>query len=85
MAEADPIKPKTVDLEEVDLPDLLARVAAGEEVVLAKDGRPYVRLAPVPAEKTQIFGKRPLGGLGYELPETFLDPMTDEELAEWGL
>ena len=88
MAEADPIKPKTVDLEEVDLPDLLARVAAGEEVVLSKGGRPYVRLAPVPAEEPPEPKKqRRLGALKGIIPpvpdSVFFDPLPDDELDAW--
>lgn len=86
MAEADPIKPKTVDLEEVDLPDLLARVAAGEEVVLAKDGRPYVRLAPVPVEDAPKKERKSgaLKGIIPPLPDSFFfDPLPDDELDAW--
>lgn len=54
---------------------LLARVAAGEEVTIAKAGRPVARLVPV----SQPAGRRQAGidrGL-YEVPEDF-----DADVAE---
>lgn len=83
MAEADPSKPKTVDLEAVDLSELLARVAAGEEVLLAKAGRPYVRLAPAPDEQAQSKEPRRLGGLDIDVPDSFFAPLNEDELAAW--
>lgn len=85
MAEADPPELKTVDLETADLAALLARAAAGEEMLLAKAGKSWVRLSPPGADAPDVAGERPLGGLGYELPASFLAPMTDAELADWGL
>lgn len=37
---------------------LLARVAAGEQIVISKAGRPLARLVPVPRSRLK---KRPLG------------------------
>jgi prevent-host-death family protein len=39
----------TISVEEAQssLPDLLARVIAGEEVVIASQGKPVARLAPI--------------------------------------
>lgn len=36
------------------LSELVARAEAGDEVVLTRDGRPAVRLVPVPAEKLSV-------------------------------
>ncbi len=43
----------TVSLEEAQahLPELLARVAAGQEFVITRDDTPLARLAPVPKTK----------------------------------
>jgi prevent-host-death family protein len=57
---------------------LLARVAAGEEIVIAKAGKPIARL--VPFGKTK--GKRPLGmdkGL-FQVPKDFDSPLPKELL-----
>jgi prevent-host-death family protein len=57
---------------------LLARVEAGEEVVVARDGKPVaklVRLAPkLPPREPGIDKGR------FVVPDTFTDPLTDEEL-----
>lgn len=53
----------------------------GEDVVIAKAGKPAVRLVPVPEERP----RRELGtmrGKGWAAPDAW-DPMTEEELAEW--
>src|SRR5258708_22953875 len=59
---------------------LLEQVAAGEEVVIAKAGKPIARLVPV-AEKLE---PRPLGFLKFDVPDAFLDPVPDDELQAWG-
>lgn len=58
---------------------LLDRAHAGEEIILAKSGKPYARLVPLEAPK-----KRELGFVKASIPENlFLEPMSDEELADW--
>ena len=59
------------------LSDLLARAERGEEIVIARAGKPVVRLEPVFPRRLQ------LGFLDVSLPDDFFDPMTEEELAEW--
>lgn len=62
------------------LSELLARVEAGEEIVIARAGKPVVRLEPYfPRAKLNI-GFMDHLSLGAEL----LEPMTEAELAEWG-
>ncbi len=64
------------------LSELVARAEAGEEVVIARHGRPVVSLTP---KTTQTTGKRRLGvwkqygPLGD--PDLFLRP--DPEIQEW--
>jgi prevent-host-death family protein len=58
---------------------LLSRVAAGEEVVIARAGEPIAKLVPFRKSK----GKRPLGmdkGL-FEVPEDFDSPLPDDVLS----
>lgn len=62
-----------------NLSKLLERAHAGEEIILAKAGRPYARLVPLPAEgKRRQPGRLP-GRVGPE----FFEPLPDEELAAW--
>jgi prevent-host-death family protein len=57
---------------------LLDAAVAGEEVIVARAGRPLVRLVPVrpPAG-------RELGFLPMTLPDDLFDPLDDAELAAW--
>ena len=59
---------------------LLARVEAGEDVVIARRGEPVARLVGCkPRSKRQpdvLKGK-------VIIPESFLDPLPEEELAAW--
>ena len=66
-----------------NLSKLLAQVEAGEEVVIARAGKPVARLVAVeqapPRREIRL-------GTARELAKYFDDPLrelTDEELAEW--
>ena len=57
---------------------LLSRVAAGEEIIIAKAGKPIARLVPFRKPKR----KRPLGmdkGL-FQVPKEFDAPLPDDLL-----
>ncbi|MCH6468954.1 type II toxin-antitoxin system Phd/YefM family antitoxin [Sinomonas terrae] len=60
------------------LSELLNRLESGEDVVIAKAGRPVARLVRIDSPK-----KRPLGFIKGHLPDDFLEPMSEEELSEW--
>jgi prevent-host-death family protein len=60
------------------LSQLLERVHNGEEIILAKGGKPYARL--VPLEKP---AKRKLGFMKGSVDEAFFEPLFEEELATW--
>jgi prevent-host-death family protein len=56
---------------------LLERVAQGEEVVIARAGKPIARLVPLaPVE-------RPLGFVPGSFDESFWEPLPEDELAGW--
>jgi len=60
---------------------LVERALAGEEIVIARNGEPLVKLVPV--EKTReprVPGK--YKGKIWIAPDCF-DPMTEEELEDW--
>lgn len=62
---------------------LLERAHAGEEIILAKAGKPYAKLVPI-AEAAKP--KRRPGGLKIsgEIPDSvWFDPLPDEDLDLW--
>jgi len=60
------------------LSQLLARVLAGEEVVIAKAGKPIARLTPIrPLEP------RAPGIAKGKLTDAFFEPLPEEELDRW--
>ncbi len=62
------------------LSQLVERAEAGEEIVIARGGKPIARLEPFSAPDIQ------LGFLDLpDIPETFFAPLSDEELEELGL
>ena len=63
-----------------ELSRLLARVEAGEEVAIARRGEPVARLVSCKAR-----GKRQPDALKGQLsiPDTFFDPLPEEELSAW--
>lgn len=72
----------TVNIHEAKthLSRLLERVASGEEIVIAKAGKPVARLVPV-AGKAE---PRQPGQFKMTIPESFYEPLSDEELEAWG-
>ena len=64
------------------LSKLVARAMAGEEIVIAKGDQSQVKLVPItpPKKPDRIPGL--LKGK-ISIPDSFFDPMTEEELALW--
>lgn len=58
---------------------LLEIAHAGEEIILAKAGKPYARLLPLAPEP----GTRQPGRLKGKLGDAFFEPLPDEELDTW--
>jgi len=61
------------------LSQLLAQAEHGDDVVIARDGVPVVRLLPVAPPVP-----RPLGFVAGSVPDAFFEPLPDDELAAWG-
>jgi len=59
------------------LSSLLDRVAKGEEIIIAKAGKPVARLVPL----TRV--ERPLGFVRATVDSSFFDPLPEEELVGW--
>ncbi len=60
------------------LSQLLAAAERGEEVVIARGGRPMARLVPVDEP-----APRPVGFVAGAVPEFHSEPLPDDELARW--
>ncbi|MBS0512423.1 MAG: type II toxin-antitoxin system prevent-host-death family antitoxin [Proteobacteria bacterium] len=61
---------------------LLEQAHAGQEIILAKAGKPYARLVPLATE--EITGRKPGRLAGRRLSEAFFEPLPPDELAAWG-
>jgi prevent-host-death family protein len=57
---------------------LLERAHGGEEIVLAKAGKPYARLVPLESEQPRVPGLAK-----GKLDKTFFDPLPEDELKAW--
>ena len=70
----------TVNVHEAKthLSRLLERVAAGEEVVIARAGRPVARLVPINGEEP-----RKPGLAKGRLTDAFFEPLPVDELDAW--
>lgn len=64
------------------LSKLVEEAAQGEEIIIAKAGKPIAKL--VPLEKTERKSRTPGGMKGQIwMAENFDEPMSEEELALW--
>jgi prevent-host-death family protein len=59
---------------------LIARAEAGEELVITRDGRPIVRISPVPAEKPK-HQRPPPGSMKRSI--TYMAPDFDAPLEDF--
>lgn len=57
---------------------LIARAEAGEDIVIARAGKPVLRLVPVETPR------RVFGGLHLDVPDDFDTPLPEDELGAWG-
>jgi antitoxin (DNA-binding transcriptional repressor) of toxin-antitoxin stability system len=71
----------TIHVAKTTLSQLLARVEAGEEIVLARGKEPIAKLVPFhPSSAKRRFGA--LRGIVSVGPE-FFEPLPEQELAAW--
>ena len=59
---------------------LLVQVEAGEEVIIARNGNPVARLVSCKKRRKRKPGS--MAGL-FTVPDSFFDPLPEEELAAW--
>jgi prevent-host-death family protein len=57
---------------------LLERVHAGEEIIIAKAGKPFARLVPLGTQDERTPGLYP-----DETPDSFFDELPEDELGAW--
>jgi prevent-host-death family protein len=71
-----------VDIHEArtQLSRLLDQAHAGQEIILAKAGKPYARLLPLAAGP----GQRRPGRLPGRLDDAFFEPLPTAEIDAWG-
>jgi len=71
----------TIHNAKTNLSQLLARVEAGEEIILARGKQPIARIVPFqpPATKREFGAMRGIISVGPE----FFEPMSAEDLADW--
>ena len=60
------------------LSDLLVRTERGEEIIIARAGRPVARLVPLAQVPPREFGLMQL-----DVPDDFDEPLAEGELAAW--
>ena len=71
----------TIHAAKTQLSKLIARVEAGEEVIIARRDKPVARLVPIePTKPKRQFGS--MKGKVWVGPE-FFDPLPEEELRLW--
>jgi prevent-host-death family protein len=66
-----------VHAAKTQLSSLLDRVERGEEIIIARAGKPVARLAPLAPVQ------RPLGFVQATIDDSFFEPLPDEEIAAW--
>ena len=72
----------TVNVHEAktNLSRLLAQAEAGEDIVIARNGKPVVRMVPVQEQgkaQPDVFKGK------FVLPDSFFEPLPEEELKAW--
>jgi prevent-host-death family protein len=81
----------TQDLK-TNLEPLIAAALAGEEVILTQNGKSLVRLVAFePPASSAPLGLRPIGiykgqgKVGPDFEQRSMEPLSEEELRDWGL
>lgn len=71
---------KIVNIHEAktQLSRLLKEVAQGEDIILARAGKPCARIIPYQAPS-----KRVLGFVEGQIDEAFFEPLSEEDLQAW--
>lgn len=77
-----PMATVSVHEAKTHLSRLIERVLAGEEIVVARNKEPVIKLVPAaPPKKKPLLGA--MKDVMGDIPEDAFAPMTEEELADW--
>ncbi len=57
---------------------LLDRAHAGEEIIVAKAGKPFAKLVPLDGPRPRVAGRYP-----GKIPDSFFESLPEEELEAW--
>ena len=71
----------TVHAAKTHLSRLIEQALRGEEVIIARGDKPVVRLVPIDAPQPLRIPGTPKGQI--EVPDSFLDPLPEDELKLW--
>lgn len=72
----------TIHKAKTELSKLLKRVEAGEEIIIARGGKEVAKLVPTSAPVQKQ--RKPGAWKGrFTVPDSFFDPLPEEELALW--
>ena len=72
----------TIHKAKTELSKLLKRVEAGEEIIIARGDKPVARLVPAEPIVKKSRGRGAWKGK-FTLPDSFFDPLPDDELDAW--
>ena len=78
---------KTINIHaaKTHLSSLVEEVAAGEEIIIAKAGKPMARLVPLEKKKKDFASTRGMLKGKIWISDNFNDPLPPEMLKEWGV
>jgi prevent-host-death family protein len=77
------VKTHTIHETKTNLSKLIQKAREGEEVIIAKGKEPVAKIVPIRIADRPRKPGRFKGKISWT-PDAF-DPMTDEELRDWGL
>ena len=72
----------TIHKAKTELSKLLKRVEKGEEIIISRGDKPIAKLIPAEPPKKKSRGEGAWAGK-FTLPDSFFDPLPEEELAAW--
>jgi prevent-host-death family protein len=74
----------TIHKAKTELSKLLARVEAGEEIVIARGDEPIAKLVPIDPQRQTVRGYGRFAHLRDKIPpDMFLQPLPQDELDAW--
>lgn len=73
---------KIVNIHEAKthLSSLITEAMNGEEIIIAKSGKPYVSLTPIEPRESRKLG---IAKGKFSIDESFFDPLPESELEQW--